>query len=120
LTKSATASSLPDNFQFANDGNGGMIVQPPAGHTSVVATTPHDTLVFAPNFGQITITNFAPATDTIEFSKTVFADIKALLAGTHDDSSGNVVMTDAAHDTITLKQVTTAQLLAHQNDFHFV
>ena len=57
LTKSVTASSLPDNFQFANDGTSGMIVQTPAGHTSVVAITPHDTFVFAPNFGQSTIDN---------------------------------------------------------------
>jgi hypothetical protein len=119
-TKPATTSASQDNFQFASDANSGMIVQAPAGQTSVVAISPHDTFVFAPNFGQVTITNFAPATDTIEFSKTVFADIKALLAGTHDDASGNAVITDAAHDTITLKQVTTAQVLAHQNDFHFV
>ena len=96
------------NFQFAGDGNRGMIVQTSAGQTSVLAITPHDTFVFAPNFGQFTITNFAPATDTVEFSKTVFADIKALLAGTHDNAFGNAVMTDAAQDTITLKQVTTS------------
>jgi serralysin len=76
--------------------------------------------VFAPNFGPVSIENFSPATDTIQFSKTVFANIQALLAATHDNASGNAVITDAAHDTITLKQVTTAQLLAHQSDFHFI
>ena len=35
-------------------------------------------------------------------------------------SMGNAVITDAQHDTITIKNVTTAQLLAHQADFHFV
>jgi hypothetical protein len=80
----------------------------------------HDGFVFASHFGQIGIANFAPATDTIDFSKTVFTDIYALLAAIHDDPSGNAVLTDAAHDTITLKHVTTAQLLAHQSDFHFI
>jgi serralysin len=76
--------------------------------------------VFAPHFGQVSLANFAPATDTLQFGKSLFADITALLAATHDDASGNAVITDAAHDTITLQHVTTAQLLAHQNDFHFV
>ena len=76
--------------------------------------------MFAENFGQVTLTNFAPATDTLQFGKSVFANLTALLAATHDDASGNAVITDAAHDTITLQHVTTAQLLAHQSDFHFV
>jgi len=119
-----------DNFHFANDGNGGTIVdasQPPghqeaagAGQTSIATITGQDTFVFAPNFGQISIANFAPATDAIQFSKSVFASISALMAGTHQDSRGNAVITDAAHDTITIQHVTTAQLLAHQSDFHFL
>ena len=44
----------------------------------------------------------------------------ALLAATHDDPHGNAVITDAAQDTITIQHVTTAQLLAHQADFHFI
>ncbi len=44
----------------------------------------------------------------------------ALLAATRDDGHGNAIITDAAHDTITIQHVTTAQLLAHQSDFHFV
>ena len=74
--------------------------------------------MFAPNFGHVSLANFATATDTLQFSKSVFTDISALLAATHDDASGNAVITDAAHDTITLQHVTAAQLLAHQNDFH--
>jgi hypothetical protein len=46
--------------------------------------------------------------------------IGAPLAATHDDSHGNAVITDAAHDTITIQNVTTAQLQAHQGDFHLV
>jgi Tryptophan-rich Synechocystis species C-terminal domain len=123
-----------DNFHFADDGNGGTMVyaaptshQPAATSNQIAGASPavasigvHDTFVFAPNFGQVTIANFAPATDTIQFSKSVFANVNALLAATHDDPSGNAVITDAAHDTITIGHVTTAQLLAHQNDFHIV
>jgi hypothetical protein len=115
-----------DSFHFADDGIGSTLIVAasptgqPAATSEVASFVAHDTFVFAPNFGHLTLSSFAPATDTLQFSKTVFADITALLAATHDDGSGNAVITDAAHDTITLKQVTTAQLLAHQNDFHFV
>ena len=68
----------------------------------------------------ITIANFAPATDIIQFSKAVFANVNAILAATHDDALGNAVITDSAHDIITLQHVTTAQLLVHQSDFHVV
>ncbi len=113
-----------DSFHFASDGNGGTLISvapsPGQGAASQVAnSTAHDTFVFAPNFGQVILANFAPATDTLQFSKTVFSDVTALLAATHDDASGNAVVTDAAHDTITLQHVTTAQLLAHQSDFYF-
>jgi hypothetical protein len=83
---------------------------------SVVAS--HDSFVFAPNFGQVTIANFDATKDTIQISQSIFANMTALLAATHDD--GNAVITDAAHDTITIQHVTTAQLIAHQSDFHFV
>jgi len=79
-----------------------------------------DTFVFAPNFGQVTIAHFAPETDTIQISKAAFANIDALLAATHDDAHGDAVVTDAAHDTITIQNVATAQLQAHQGDFHLV
>jgi len=122
-----------ENFQFADDGNGGTIVyasswlshpsagaSETAGPTQAGVTAGQDTFVFAPHFGQVSFANFAPQADTIQFNKTVFADINALVAAAHDDSSGNAVITDSALDTITFQHLTTAQLLAHQNDFHFV
>jgi hypothetical protein len=117
-----SSNSLPDNFQFTN-GSGPTIQNSGVGtpaQSSAVTVSGSDVFVFAPNFGQVSISNFAPANDTIDFSKTVFANIQSVLAATHDDAFGNAVITDAAHDTITLKQVTTAQLLAHQNDVHFI
>jgi hypothetical protein len=113
-----------DSFHFTNDGNGGTVVVGAASpgqtgnQTSSLAA--QDTFVFAEHFGQVSLANFAPTTDTLQFSKSVFADIGALVAATQDDASGNAVITDAAHDTITLQHVTTEQLLAHQSDFHFV
>jgi serralysin len=78
-----------------------------------------DTFVFAANFGNVTLGNFDPGTDVIEIDHTVFADFEALLAAAHDDGSGNAVIAADPHDTITLKNVTVAQLVQHQGDFHF-
>jgi hypothetical protein len=115
-----------DSFHFADDGNGGTLVvaATPAAQAAVASEVSsfaaHDTFVFAENFGNINLPSFASATDTLQFCRTIFANITALLAATHNDGSGNAIITDAAHDTITLQHVTTAQLIAHQSDFHFV
>jgi Tryptophan-rich Synechocystis species C-terminal domain/Subtilase family len=124
-----------DSFKFANDGHGGSIIYAQTGASQLslssgnaaplqlvgnTSAAGQDTFVFASNFGRVTISNFAPATDTIEISKTVFANIDPFLAATHHDAHGNAVITDAAHDTITIQNVTKAQLLAHQSDFHIV
>jgi hypothetical protein len=73
-----------------------------------------------PKFGQITISNFNPGADTIKISQSIFTNVTALLEATHDDAHGNAVITATAHDTNTLEHVTTAQLLLHQGDFHFI
>jgi hypothetical protein len=113
-----------DSFHFADDGSGGTLVTSPAGPAQGTANafsaSGHDTFVFAPNFGQVSIANFIPATDSITFSLTVFSGPTALVAAIHDDRNGNAVITDAAHDTITLQHVTTAQLLTHLADFHII
>ncbi len=126
------------NFKFADDGGRGTIVydQPASGQSispgaaagattgtsppNLLVTATQDTFVFAPNFGQVTVANFNPAKDTIQIGQSIFANMTALLAATRDDGHGNAVITDAAHDTITLQHTTVAQLLAHQSDFHFV
>jgi serralysin len=113
-----------DNFQFANDGNGGTLVvaaaSPGQSDNQLSNAAARDTFVFAENFGHVTLTHFSPATDTLQFSKSVFADLSALVATIHDDASGNAVITDAARDTITLRHVSRAQLLEHQSGFHIV
>jgi hypothetical protein len=89
-----------------------------AGQT-LVGTGSNDTFVFTPAFGNATVTNFNPATDVLQVDHSVFANAQALLAATHDDGHGNVVITADAHDTIMLQNVTLAQLQTHQSDFHF-
>lgn len=120
-------ASSPDGFHFADDQHGGTLLY--AGGTPTASGSDqsvpfsggnHDTFVFAQNFGQVSIANFAPATDSIAFSKAVFASQDALLAAIHDDANGNAAIVDAAHDTITLQHVTTAALLAHLSDLHIV
>jgi VCBS repeat-containing protein len=83
------------------------------------ASSTGDTFVFAANFGNVTLANFDPGTDVIEIDHTVFADFQALLAAAHDDGSGNAVIAADPNDTITVKNVTVAQLVQHQGDFHF-
>ena len=77
----------------------------------------HDNFVFAPDFGQATISHFRPGTDSVMIDHAIFSSLDSLFAATHD-FHGSAVITDAAHDTITLENVTTAQLLAHHGDFH--
>jgi RTX calcium-binding nonapeptide repeat (4 copies) len=81
--------------------------------------TTGDTFVFAANFGHETISNFHPDTDVIAIDHTVFADFQALLAAAHDDGHGNAVIAANPNETITVKNVTVAQLAQHQSDFHF-
>ncbi len=116
--------TFPPNFKFIDHSSSGA--NDPASHFASTSpsdsflTVGHDSFVFAPNFGQVTIPNFNPTTDTIQISRSIFPDIKALLGATQNDGHGNAVITDAVHDTITLQGVTPAQLLAHQGDFHIV
>jgi serralysin len=46
--------------------------------------------------------------------------INALLAAAHDDGHGNIIITDAARDTLTIQYMTSQQLHSHQSDFHII
>ena len=84
---------------------------------NMAAGAGRDNFVFTPDFGRATISHFAPGTDSVTIDHAIFSSLDALFTETHD-FHGNAVITDAAHDTITFENVTTAQLLAHQSDFH--
>jgi hypothetical protein len=103
---------------------GGALQGETTNRSAIVASAPNailagdggnDTFVFKPDFGQATIANFIPGQDAIALDHTVFATAAEALASSHDDGHGNVVIADALNDTITLHNVTAAQL--HQSDF---
>jgi hypothetical protein len=81
------------------------------GHTVAGAATGHaaDTFVFAPNFGQNTITNFNVHNDTLELPKSEFADLATVLGDAHQNGIDTVIAHDA-HDMITLHNVNPSQL----------
>ena len=105
-----------DSFRFADDGTGGTTTYagPPtdgAATTSVtVASLTGDVFIFAPNFGQATLSHFDPLVDTLQINHSVFADVNSVLASAHDTGTGNVSITDGAHDSLTIENTTLTQL----------
>jgi serralysin len=119
-TSNLATNPLPATGDFPGNGTqAGATAQTASASTATTGLAGGDTFVFAANFGNVTLTNFDPETDVIEIDHTVFADFQELLAAAHDDGSGNAVIAADSHDTITLKNVTVAQLVQHQGDFHF-
>jgi 20S proteasome alpha/beta subunit len=121
----SVGSYAQDNFHFADISHGGTLAFAAAnslngsGQTGLVFAGLHDGFVFAANSGQISHSDFSPATDNI-FSKNMFASDQALSDAIHHASDGNAVLTGVAHDTMTLQHITAAELLAHLTDFHIV
>jgi Ca2+-binding RTX toxin-like protein len=85
-----------------------------AGDT-LTGTNAANTFVFAPEFGQNTITNFNLHNDTLELPKSEFADFAAVLADAHQNGTDTVIAHDA-HDVITLHNVSLSEL----HDSHVV
>jgi hypothetical protein len=116
LTSNVATNSQPTTGDStSNDTQAGTMAQT----ASASPAANSDTFVFAANFGNATVTNFHPETDVIEIDHKVFADFQALLAATHDDGHGSAVITADPHHSITIENVTVAQLVQHQGDFHF-
>ena len=86
------------------------------GNVGIFGNGSQDTF-FSSGFGSATIADFDTSKDTINISHTLFASIADVLAAATSTNSGHdTVITDAAHETITLKGVTVGQL--HTSDFH--
>jgi hypothetical protein len=120
LASNVTTNSRPATGDSTSTSTpAGTMTQTASASTAATGTNGGDTFVFAANFGHETITNFHPETDVIEIDHAVFADFQALLAATQDDGNGTAVITADANDTIAIKNVTVAQLIQHQSDFHF-
>ena len=96
----------------------GTTITATSANQTLTGTDSNDTFVFTSGFGHDTITNFQPTADVIQIDHSVFADVQALLAATQDNGHGNAVITADQNDSITLTNVTVAQLQAHQSDFH--
>jgi Ca2+-binding RTX toxin-like protein len=100
----ATINGNSDTLYF----NGGQNV--------ASVTGSQNAFVFQAAIGQNTVTGFV-ATDTMQFSKSDFANWSALLSHTAQ-SGANAVITLDANDTVNLTEVTAAYLTSSQ--FRFV
>jgi hypothetical protein len=118
-SNAATTSHPTIGDSTSNGAQPGTMTPTASASTGGTGANGADTFVFAANFGNTTVTNFHPDTDVIQIDHTVFADFQALLAAAHNDGNGNAVVTADAHDSITIKNVTVAQFVQHQGDFHF-
>jgi VCBS repeat-containing protein len=110
-SNASVVNATAQNETFVNVGGG----------VTIFGNSGQDSFVFNKNFGSATINNFNVNTDTIEIDKSLFATVSALLQNAQSANSGHdTIITDAAHDKITLTGVTLAQLQAHPNDFHLI
>jgi Ca2+-binding RTX toxin-like protein len=106
---SAVVNGTAQNDTFVDVGGG----------VTIFGKGGQDNFAFNKDFGSATIGDFDVNHDTIDIDHSLFASVSALLASAHSANSGHdTIITDAAHDQITLSGVTLAQLQAHPNDFH--
>ena len=104
-------------FSAVNGTSGDDIFSNAGGDVTIFGRGGHDTFVFNADFGRATIADFDVNNDKIEISHLLFGSVADILAAAASASSGqDTVITDAAHDMITLKGVTVSQLQSF--DFH--
>jgi VCBS repeat-containing protein len=104
-------SGTTANDTFNNVGNG----------ATIFGGGGQDNFVFNENFKSATIGDFDVTKDAIEISHALFASVSAILAAAQPVNSGHdTIITDAAHDTITLTGVTVAEVQTHASDFHLI
>jgi Ca2+-binding RTX toxin-like protein len=99
-------------------GNGTDVLNGRTGNDTLTGGNGADTFVFNANFGNDVISDFKPKGDTIQFDQSLFADFADVQAHAANDGNGNVVITYDANNTVTLEDITLAQLRA--GDFVFV
>ncbi|BAM92692.1 conserved hypothetical protein [Bradyrhizobium oligotrophicum S58] len=107
----STVNGTDQDDNFVNVGGG----------VTIFGKGGNDTFVFNPHFGSATLGDFDVSKDTVEIDHALFANINAIVAAAQSANSGHdTVITDAAHDTLTLKGVTLEQFKAHHDGFHLV
>ncbi len=112
-----TTSANPSQFQVLNGTSQNDTFNNIGNHETIFGAGGHDTFVFKPGFGSATIADFDVNNDTINIDHSLFSTVSAFVAAAAN-SGHDTVITDAAHETITLKGVTVAQL--YQGDFHVI
>jgi hypothetical protein len=113
---------------YNNDGThtvaayrGGQTLNSVGDDTMTAGGNPNETFVFARHPGQEVVTDFKVAGaghDILSLPKSVFANLAQVLQHT-TMQDGNAVIHMSATDTITLENVTKAELKAHPQDFKF-
>ena len=90
------------------------------GNDTITTGAGNDIIVFKPNFGMDTITDFqagAGPADVLEFDSNLFADFEAVLAAAAQVGSDTVITYDA-DNAVTLKNVGLTSL--HEDDVRFL
>jgi hypothetical protein len=90
------------------------------GNDTITTGAGNDIIVFKPNFGMDTITDFqagAGSNDVLTFDTTLFANFEAVLAAAAQVGTDTVITYDAAN-TLTLKNVALTSL--HEDDVRFL
>ncbi len=102
-------------------GGGGMQrIYAGSGSDTIATGAGNDTIIFRPDFGIDTITDFqagAGSADVLEFANSLFTDFEDVLASAAQVGSDTLITFDT-ENTITLKNVALTSL--HQDDFRFV
>ncbi|WP_316232400.1 VCBS domain-containing protein [Bradyrhizobium sp. SZCCHNR1051] len=107
----STVNGTDQSDNFVNVGGG----------VTIFGKDGNDTFVFNPHFGSATIGDFNVNKDIVEIDHSLFASVAALVASAQSANGGHdTIITDAAHDTLTLKGVTLEQFKAHHDGFHLV
>ena len=128
-TPETLTSNVLDPVLDLNGQNGAVTAQSqPDGAASVhVSTSANETLTggsgvdvfqFAKSFGHDTVEHFTAGEDVIELQSGLFSSLDDLLAHHAVQVGSDVVIGDAAGDTLTLKGVMLDKL--HASDFHIV
>jgi Ca2+-binding RTX toxin-like protein len=105
-------------------GTGADVLLGGAGDDTLTGGAGADVFVFGPGFGKDTVTDFTPATDVLQLSRSLFASgmsdtaIFNSIIGNATSSGGDTLLNIDSQDTIALRSVTLSSL--HQTDFVFV
>jgi len=106
-------------FNVVNGTTGDETFTHVGGNVTIFGGGGQDSFVFNPGFLSATIGDFDVNNGRINISQTLFSCVADILAAaTPANSNHDTVITDAAHDTITLKGVTVAQL--QESNFHLI